>query len=137
MTRQNLRATTRKTLDRLSKFASAGAGANCTDRPTSESTTADLDAVRRGFFAGCALSNVVHAQPQHVLAWIGAPVRSYLLSDVLLDTFPADRLKLVVVANGLQINSTVRAAIEALFERGETLPVPVAHAFTPSSLTQS
>ena len=68
---------------------SGGAGQNCTDRPSADSSTDDLAAVQSGFFAGCSLNRRVHAQPPAVLQWIGAPFRQYLLSDVLAPSFPA------------------------------------------------
>ena len=90
-----------------------GPGMGCTDRPSGVSTTVNLTTVQRGWFAGCSLSHRVHSQPQHALAWIGSPVRTYLLSDVMLDSFPAQSLRLVIFANAIQIPPAVLAAVEA------------------------
>eukprot|EP01052_Picozoa_sp_SAG31_P024082 SAG31_NODE_2025_length_6642_cov_6.408681_3_plen_832_part_00 len=90
-----------------------GPGMHCTDRPTGKSTTVNLTAVKRGWFAGCSFSALVHSQPQHALAWIGSPVRTYLLSDVMLDSFPAQSLRLVIFANSIQIPPAVLDAIKA------------------------
>ena len=90
-------------------------GAQCTDRPTPASSTSNLSAVRAGFFAGCGLAEALVRQPAHVLPWVGAPFRQYLLSDLLLPNFPSSALKLIVFANALRLPAGVEAAIASKF----------------------
>ena len=54
-------------------------------------------------------------QPAHVLPWVGAPFRQYLLSDLLLPSFPSSALKLIVFANALRLPADIEAAIASKF----------------------
>ena len=90
---------------------SGGPGESCEDRPQPTTSTDNLEAVRDGLFAGCNLNRQIHTQPPHVLQWIGAPFRQFLLSDVLAPSFPAQQLKLVIFANALQMRPDVLSAV--------------------------
>ena len=86
---------------------SGGPGKQCQNRPSSTDSTADMARVRAGWYAGCSLSAQLHAQPAHALQWTGMPFRQYLLSDVLLPSFPADQLRFVIFANALQMRPDI------------------------------
>ena len=60
----------------------------------------------------------MHAQPLHALAGLGVPFRTFLLSDLLLDTFPVESLKLIVLANALKIPDEIQAAIRTKLQGG-------------------
>jgi hypothetical protein len=69
-----------------------------------------------------SLSYFMHAQPLHSLAKIGAPFRTFLLSDVLLPTFPAEQLKLVIITAALRVTDDIADAIDhKLKSHGRTL----------------
>lgn len=107
---------------------SGGPGAHCKNRPTSASSTDNLEAVRRGFWSSCGLSHRVHSAPVRSLSWMGAPFRQYLLSDVLSPAFPANQIKLAIFANALQLPSALLSAVK------EKLASPLADGSTRTLL---
>ena len=66
-----------------------------------------------------SFSYLMHAQPLHSLAGLGVPFRTFLLSDLLLDSFPVDSFKLIVLANALKIPDDIQTAIKTKLQGGE------------------
>jgi len=61
-------------------------------------------------------------QPVEALAGIGAPVRHYLLSDLLLPSFDASQIRLAVFPNAFRVTSALANAIHTKLEgAGRTL----------------
>lgn len=69
-----------------------------------------------------SLSYFMYAQPLHSLAQVGAPFRTFLLSDVLLPMFPAKQLKLVIITGAMCVTDEIAAAIDdKLKSHGRTI----------------
>ena len=67
-------------------------------------------------------SKLMHEGAVTLASSLGAPVRTFLLSDVLLDKFPAEQLRLVVFINALSVSNEVAVAVQRkLHQRNTTL----------------
>lgn len=52
------------------------------------------------------------------LSGIGAPVRVFLLSDLLRENFPADQIRLAVFLNAFMVNDELREAVKTKIQTG-------------------
>ena len=56
-------------------------------------------------------------QPWQDIAGIGAPVRVYLMSDLLHENFPASEIKLAIFLNAFMVGSDIRQAVKMKLQR--------------------
>lgn len=68
-------------------------------------------------------SNQLFSNAIDALTKTGAPVRQYLLSDLLLPNFPADKIKMAVFLNAFAVPTNIRQAIQSKLENGNRMLV--------------